>query len=49
VRRNARAHGARAEHNRFLNARSHNVALWNENETVEQVTKPASAGQTGVW
>jgi hypothetical protein len=49
VRRNARAHGTRAEHNRFLNATSHNIALWNENETAEQVTKPASAGQTGVW
>ncbi len=49
VSRNARAHGARAKHSRFLYARSHKIALWNENETAEQVTKPASAGQTGVW
>jgi hypothetical protein len=49
VRRDARAHGACAEYNGFLDAMSHDRALCNGDRTVVQVTKPASRGQTGVW
>ena len=45
----ARAHGAGAENNGFLNVKCHKQALDNENGTAEQVTKWDAVGQTGVW